>query len=97
MPKRTDSNQTQVVKELRHMGYSVEPTHELGNGCPDIMVGKYGFNFWVEIKDPSKPPSKCKLTPDEEKWHEKWQGNVLIGYSSEQIDDYVQDFMESID
>ena len=50
--------------------------HELGKGAPDILVGFHGENFIFEIKDPDKPPSHRKLTGDEEKWHEKWRGQI---------------------
>ena len=96
MAKKTDSNQTQVVKELRQMGYSVEPIHTLGSGRPDLLVGQWGFNFLIELKDPSKPPSKRKLTPDEDDWHGRWRGHVFIGHTSEQIDAEIQGFLNDI-
>ena len=37
-----------------------------------------GVNLLIEIKDDSQPPSKRKLTPDEERFHESWGGQVEI-------------------
>lgn len=76
MPKRVDANQRQLTKLLREMGCSVQPIHEVGKGCPDILVGFRGENYLFEIKDPNKPPSARKLTEDEEAWHLKWRGQV---------------------
>jgi len=37
-----------------------------------------GANLMVEIKDGSLSPSKRKLTDDEEEFHEKWCGQIVI-------------------
>lgn len=91
MAKRVDANQAQIVKELRDAGCSVQCLHEVGKGCPDILVGYEGYNFLFEIKDPSKPPSKRKLTSDEETWHNSWAGDATIIFTSE----YALHYMES--
>lgn len=78
MARRTDSNQSVIVKALREVGATVAPTHELGKGFPDIVVGFRGINWMIEIKDGNKPPSKRKLTPDEVEWHALWRGQVAV-------------------
>ena len=75
---KVDGNQKQLVADLRKLGAAVVPTHTLGKGKPDILVGYRGRNFWFEIKDPAQPPSKRKLTSDEKKFHEKWPGQVAV-------------------
>lgn len=75
---RIDTNQPEIVQALRAIGASVAPTHMIGRGFPDIVVGFRGLNFLIEIKDGSKPPSKRQLTPDEQEWHEAWQGKVVV-------------------
>ena len=90
MAKRSDNNQSSIMDDLRKMGYSVESTHTLGKGRPDIIVGKYGFNFWIEIKNPEAAPADRKLTPDEKEWHEKWQGHKFVGHTAEEIDKHIQ-------
>lgn len=93
---RTDSNQSEMVRELRALGYSVEPRlAQLGKGAPDILVGwdrrhhwpdDPGGNIAVEIKDPKKPPSARKLTPDEERWHDTWAGPAIVAlYASDVV------------
>jgi hypothetical protein len=52
--------------------------HSVGDGCPDLLVGFKGANFLLEIKDGLKSPSKRRLTPDQQNWHELWVGQVAI-------------------
>lgn len=73
---RVDGNQRDVVKELRAAGVTVQHLHTVGDGCPDLLAGFGRRNFVFEIKDPAQPPSKQRLTPDEEEWHENWAGAV---------------------
>lgn len=84
MAKRIDANQPAIVKALRKLGASVQTLHEVGKGCPDIAVGFRGANYLIEIKDDTKPPSKRKLTDDEQEWHAKWNGTVYVVESIEQ-------------
>ena len=37
---RTDANQAEIVAALRGVGASVQPLHAVGQGCPDLLVGK---------------------------------------------------------
>lgn len=76
--KRVDSNHDSIVRGLRDIGASVQSIASVGKGCPDLLVGVRGFNFVLEVKDGSQPPSKRRLTPDEKKWHESWRGHVRI-------------------
>lgn len=79
---RTDSNQAEIVQALRKADCTVQHLHTLGQGTPDLLVGYAGSNYLLEIKDGSKPPSKRKLTPDEEQWHRQWGGQVAIVLSA---------------
>jgi len=75
---RVDRNQKEIVDALRKIGCSVACTHTIGQGFPDIVVGAHGQNFLVEIKDGLLSPSKKELTPDEEKFHSLWRGQISI-------------------
>lgn len=66
--KRTDANHGDVIETLRAAGWTVRDTSRFGEGFPDAIAAKPGRVVFVEIKDGSKPPSKRKLTPDEEKF-----------------------------
>ena len=80
---RVDVNQAQIVRGLRQCGVTVQHLHTVGQGCPDIMCGWHNRNYVFEIKDPDKPPSRRRLTEDEEKWHEEWGGQVDIILTTE--------------
>ena len=88
--KRTDGNQTEIVEGLRKLGYSVAITSMMGKGFPDIVVAKDFKTMLVEIKDPSQPPSKRKLTADELKFHAKWNDIVIV---AETIHDITKNFI----
>lgn len=82
---RVDSNQRQLVKELRSIGCSVAITSQLGSGFPDIVVGYRGVNYLLEIKDPDKPPSQRKLTTDEIEFQDKWKGQYAVIHTLEEF------------
>lgn len=79
MPKRTDTNQAEIIKALRKMGASVVDIHEVGNGCPDIAVGFRGRDYLVEIKN----EQRYTLTKDQIKFHKSWNGSITILHSIE--------------
>lgn len=70
--KRVDANQPEIVAALRKAGCSVQHLHELGQGCPDVVVGCRGRNYLLEIKS----SSTAKMTPLERWWHDEWKGQV---------------------
>lgn len=72
--KRNDANQTQIVKELRQLGFSVETGHD------DILVGKNGVTLWVEIKTKTG-----KLKPSQEKLLEEFKGAYMVAKTTEEI------------
>lgn len=78
MPKRVDANQAEIVEALRAVGCSVAITSDLGKGFVDIVVGRAGANFLMEIKDGRKSKSKRKLTPAEREFHQAWRGQVCV-------------------
>jgi len=77
LASRIDSNQPEIVEELRKQGCSVYHVHKLKNGF-DILVGYKGKNYCFEIKDPDKPPSQRKLTKGEQEFFDTWKGQVDI-------------------
>jgi len=87
---KTDGNHSRLLKQIRCIpGVSVFSTHRVGQGFPDVILG-LSFNgvrrnFLLEIKDPSQPPSKRKLTPDEVKFHESWNGQVSVVETIEDV------------
>jgi hypothetical protein len=84
---KIDNNQEQLVKQMRRIpGLKVKHTH-IVKGFVDVVIGYQGINYLLEIKDPGKPPSKRKLTDDEQKFHNEWTGQVAV---VETIDDVIK-------
>lgn len=83
MLKRVDSNQKEIIKVLRQVGCTVMDLHEVGKGCPDILVGANikgkKHNFLMEIKT-----TKGRLTAAEKKFHSLWRGAVVIVRNSDE-------------
>ena len=85
MPKRVDSNQPEIVADLRAFpGVTVTHTHEVGKGFGDIVCGYRNRSYLFEIKDPAKPASKRKLTPAEYKFHKSWTGQIDVIETAEE-------------
>lgn len=84
--KRADSNQKQLMKLCRQIpGVSVVTLHEVGKGVGDILLGFRKVNYLLEIKNPLMTKSRKKLTAPEEKFHEKWQGQIAVVESIEDV------------
>ena len=70
---RVDNNQRDIVLALRSCGASVQHLHQVGHGCPDILVGFQGVNYLIEIKG-----KNGKLTPQQRLWHASWSGSASV-------------------
>lgn len=75
---KVDANQSLIVETLRKAGATVKSLASLGNGAPDLLVGFRRQNWIMEVKDPSQPPSKRRLTDDEKAFHLSWQGQICV-------------------
>ncbi len=73
--RRVDSNQAELVKFIRSIGASFQHTHSIP-GALDGIIGYFGIDVRVEIKDPDKSPSSRKLTPAEIETIENWRGRA---------------------
>jgi hypothetical protein len=68
--KRVDLDQRAVIARLEEMGFSVLNLSAVGHGCPDLLVGKDGKNFLLEIKS-----KNGTLTPAQIEFHKNWKGH----------------------
>ena len=82
---RTDRNQKDLVKALRGIGAIVWPTHRLGGGFPDLLVGFKKTFYLYEIKDPQQPPSGRLLTGPEEKFF-----RMFLEYPVHKVETFLQ-------
>ena len=75
---KIDRNQPDIVKALRKVGCTVQSLAAVGKGCPDLLVGRHGRNWLMEVKDgESKDKRSVLLTPDEMQWFADWDGQVI--------------------
>jgi len=91
---RTDANQQEIVRGLRKTGCTVIDLSAVGCGCPDILVGRAGYNWLFEIKDGSKPPSARKLTIPEQAFFAMWRGNVQVVKSLDEAIDAINETLK---
>lgn len=75
---RKDDNHKEIEAVFLKAGASVLDMSQLGNGAPDIAVGYRKQNILIEIKDGKKPPSARRLTADEERFMQTWQGRYQV-------------------
>lgn len=75
---RTDRNHREIVAALHKAGCSVQSLASVGRGTPDLLIGRAGRNYLMEVKDGTKPPSARRLTEDQKIWHAGWRGQVVI-------------------
>lgn len=83
---KTDDNQQEIIERFRGWGATVKSTHMVGNGFPDLVVGFQGVNLLVEVKDGSKPPSRRKLTKDQQEFHKAWGGKIYVVATKGEVD-----------
>lgn len=86
--RNVDANQRAVVEALRAAGATVQHLHEVGQGCPDLLIGFAGKNYLVEVKNAAAGGS---LNAEQVKWHRAWRGHVMVITSPEQGFDFVRD------
>lgn len=77
---RVDVNQAQIVAALRKAGCFVQPLHMVGQGVPDLLVGRAGNTYLLELKS----HHKATLTDEQRRWHDVCQMHVHIVYSAEE-------------
>lgn len=78
---KVDANQKTIVKDLRDLGCTVALLHAVGKGVPDLLVGRDGKNWLLEVKN-LKGRGR-KLTDPQVEWHKVWRGSVLTVTSTE--------------
>ena len=87
MPRRAgrkDNNQTELVNYLRAYGFSVAITSSAGDGFTDLVAGKQGINYLIEVKG-----AKGKLTPRQKIFHDNWQGQIMVAHCIDDLEGIV--------
>lgn len=82
---KVDSNQAEIVNQLRKSGAKVLHLHQLKNCC-DLLVGFKGKIALFEIKTSIKK----KLTDGEDKFKNEWHGYPV--YTATCVEDILNKF-----
>ena len=83
---KIDANQPDIVKHLRAIGCSVKILSSVGDGVADLLVGRRAINVLIEVKDPSQPKNKRKLTPDQVEFHKLWRGQIAVAETPQEAE-----------
>src|ERR1700685_4137344 len=85
---KVDLNQARLISDLKKLGFKFHPTSQVGNGFPDGVLAGIGYcyhcgepgmrNYLLEIKNPEASHRGMKLTPDQEVFHAKWPGPLIV-------------------
>lgn len=71
--KRRDANEREIIDALEAAGCSV-----VQSDVCDLLVGRAGVSYLLEVKDGSKAPSRRKLTPSQVKLQAGWKGQYAV-------------------
>lgn len=71
--RRVDSNQKEIVNDLRKLGFSVFITKTLTKDFPDLVIGRNRITALVEIKS-----EEGGLSEGQEKFRKEWKGSQII-------------------
>lgn len=77
---RTDANQSTIADDLRTMGMSVQILSNVGDGCPDLLVGYGGRNYLIEVKT-----ENGQLTHDQREFFDEWRGQCDVAKRAEDV------------
>lgn len=77
-PRKKDANQNEIVAALEKVGCSVIDASAIGGGFPDLIVGRAGENYLLEIKNPE---TKGKLNELQEDFFASWRGQTVVVHS----------------
>lgn len=79
---KLDSNQPEIVSQLKAAGYSVVSLASMHKGIPDLLVGKNEITVLIELKS----TKNAKLTPDQQKFRECWFGGYYVCRSFDDVE-----------
>ena len=79
---KVDKGHPQIVDALRAVGASVQSLAAVGVGCPDLLVGRGGRTYLLEVKAPLGPEGGAsedgqKLQPSQKSWIAAWRGDPV--------------------
>ena len=77
---RIDASQRGIIEALRAAGCTVVSLANVGNGCPDLLIGYGGRTTLLEVKSPRARYRQGKVenaTRDRQvQWADRWRGDT---------------------
>jgi hypothetical protein len=77
-----DANHKEIVDGLRRFGCTVLELQAVGGGCPDILVGRNGWDRLIELKVPThrkQTGPKADATRERQaKFRDSWRGATVV-------------------
>lgn len=86
--RKVDKNQGEIISAYRAMGFSVVDTSRVGEGFSDLVVGKFGRTYLVEVKTLTGALEKTQ-----NKFKREWRGCYRVVRT---IDDVVHHAKEAL-
>lgn len=68
-----DGNHKEITQVLEKIGCSVYDASRVGGGFPDLVVGRAGKCYLLEVKTPSG-----KLNLKQKRFRDSWRGNYAV-------------------
>jgi Holliday junction resolvase len=83
LASKVDSTHASIRDGLRKAGFSVFDTSKLGAGFVDLVVGKWGQTYLVEVKTPrGRKTALQRLGAAQAAFRDTWNGGpVIAAYS----------------
>lgn len=79
-PRGKDANQDEIVEALEKVGCTVLDLSAIG-GVYDILAGRLGINYLIEIKNPE---TRGKLSKSQEDFYQWWHGQRAVATTVEE-------------
>lgn len=70
--RQVDGNHAEIKEVFEKAGFSVFDTKNVGGGFPDLILGRKGYTWLVEVKTP-----KGQLNEKQVKFHQDWRGCAI--------------------
>lgn len=88
---RIDTGQREIVAALRAAGCSVLSLASVGSNVPDLLVGRAGVNYLLEVKPADRAMWADNLAKrvrlrDQAEWRARWRGpSALVSTPAEAL------------
>ena len=83
MRKRRDNTHSQMLKDLRKMGYSIQDTADVGGGFGDMVIARGRNTALLEAKTPNGRKTARKLrSASQRKFAKGWKGVIICAFDA---------------